>query len=129
MKLVARVTLAIFLLLTLSSAAIGYFAISKYQTSQVNLVDDSLDSKIKALVSTKEDPLTVAQYLAQVSAIPVSVEYVNESGTVTVLTVSGPNIPSMPPAALGGIARKYGGGQEESRWTDPIHRNPGHRRS
>ena len=100
MKLVVRVTLAIFLLLTLSSAAIGYFAISKYQTSQINLVDDSLDSKIKALMSTKEDPLTVAQYLAQVSAIPVSVEYVNESGTVTVLTVSGPNIPSMPPAAL-----------------------------
>ena len=105
MKLVARVTLAIFVFLTFSSAAIGYFAISKYQTSQVNLVDDSLDSKIKALVSTKEDPLTVAQYLAQVSAIPVSVEYVNESGTVTVLTVSGPNIPSLPPATLISKAR------------------------
>ena len=86
MKLVARVTLAIFLLLTISSAAIGYFAISKYQSSQINLVDDSLNSKIKALASTKEDPLTVAQYLAQVSAIPVSVEYVSDSGTVTVLT-------------------------------------------
>ena len=100
MKLVARVTLAIFLLLTISSAAIGYFAISKYQSSQINLVDDSLNSKIKALESTKEDPLTVAQYLAQVSAIPVSVEYVSDSGTVTVLTVIGPNIPSLPPASL-----------------------------
>ena len=100
MKLVARVTLAIFLLLTISSAAIGYFAISKYQSSQINLVDDSLNSKIKALDSTKEDPLTVAQYLAQVSAIPVSVEYVSDSGTVTVLTVIGPNIPSLPSASL-----------------------------
>ena len=100
MKLVARVTLAIFLLLTISSAAIGYFAISKYQSSQINLVDDSLNSKIKALESTKEDPLTVAQYLAQVSAIPVSVEYVSDSGTVTILTVIGPNIPSLPPASL-----------------------------
>jgi signal transduction histidine kinase len=100
MKLVARVTLAIFLLLTFASAAIGYFAISKYQTSQINLVDDSLDSKIKALVATKEDPLTVAQYLAQVSAIPVSVEYVTDTGTVTVLTVLGPNVPTLPPATL-----------------------------
>ena len=100
MKLVARVTLAIFLLLTISSAAIGYFAIAKYQSSQINLVDDSLNSKIKALESTKEDPLTVAQYLAQVSAIPVSVEYVSDSGTVTVLTVIGPNIPSLPSASL-----------------------------
>lgn len=102
MKLVARVTLAIFLLLilTISSAATGYFAISKYQSSQINLVDDSLNSKIKVLVATKEDPLTVAQYLAQVSAIPVSVEYVTDTGTVTVLTVTGPNIPSLPSTSL-----------------------------
>ena len=105
MRLVLRVTAAIFLLLTLSSAAIGYFAIAKYQSSQINLVDASLDAKIKALVSTKEDPLTVAQYLAQVSSIPVTVEYVTENGTVTVLTVSGPNIPKLPSTSLLAQAR------------------------
>jgi len=96
MRLVLRVTAAIFLLLTISSAAIGYFAITKYQSSQINLVDDSLNSKVKALVATKEDPLTVAQYLAQVSEIPITIEYVTESGLVTVLTVSGPALPKLP---------------------------------
>lgn len=100
MKLLLRVTVYIFLFITASSAAIGYFAITKYQSSQINLVDDSLESKIKALDTTKEDPLTVAQYLAQVSSIPVSVEYVTDTGTVTVLTVSGPNIPNLPSAAI-----------------------------
>ncbi len=99
MKLVFRVTLAIFLFLTISSTAIGYFAITKYQSSQINLVDESLNSKIRALVATKEDPLTVAQYLAQTSSIPVTVEYLTDTGMVTVLTVSGPDIPTTPSAS------------------------------
>ncbi len=105
MKLVLRVTVAIFLFLTISSVAIGYFAINKYQSSQINLVDDSLNSKIKALVTTKEDPLTVAQYLAQVSSIPVTVEYVTDTGMVTVLTVNGPPIPGLPSTAVQSLAR------------------------
>ena len=105
MKLVLRVTVSIFLFLTISSSAIGYFAISKYQSSQVNQVDDSLNAKIKALVTTKEDPLTVAQYLAQVSAIPVTVQFVTESNVVTDLTVSGPAIKTLPSDSLLSKAR------------------------
>lgn len=100
MKLVIRVTALIFLLLTISTSAIGYFAISKYKSSQINQVDDSLNSKIKALVSTKEDPLTVAQYLAQVSAIPVTVQFITEANRVTDLTVSGPSVDSLPSTTL-----------------------------
>lgn len=100
MKLVIRVTALIFLFLTVSTSAIGYFAISKYKSSQINQVDGSLNSKIKALVSTKEDPLTVAQYLAQVSAIPVTVQFITETNRVTELTVSGPSVDSLPTATL-----------------------------
>ena len=100
MKLVLRVTVSIFLFLTISSSAIGYFAITKYQSSQINLVDQSLDSKIRALVATKEDPLTVAQYLAQTSSIPVTVEYLTDTGMVTVLTVSGPDISTTPSTSV-----------------------------
>ena len=96
MRLVLRVTISIFLFITISSAAIGYFAITKYQSSQINLIDDSLNSKIKELAATKEDPLKVAQYLAQVSSIPVSIEYLSGTGLVTVLTVSGPSIVKVP---------------------------------
>ena len=95
-----RVTALIFLFLTVSTSAIGYFAISKYKSSQINQVDGSLNSKIKALVSTKEDPLTVAQYLAQVSAIPVTVQFITETNRVTELTVSGPSVDSLPTATL-----------------------------
>ncbi len=100
MKLVVRVTALIFLFLTVSTSAIGYFAISKYKSSQINQVDDSLNSKIRALVSTKEDPLTVAQYLAQVSAIPVTVQFITESNRVTDLTVAGPSVDTLPSATL-----------------------------
>lgn len=106
MRLVFRVTLAIFLFITASSIAIGYFAISKYQSSQIDLVDASLHSKIVALRATKEDPLTVAQYLAQVSSIPVTVEYLAQAGTVTELTEIGPSVPKMPSASLLLKARK-----------------------
>lgn len=96
MRLVLRVTISIFLFITISSAAIGYFAITKYQSSQINLIDDSLNSKIKELAATKEDSLKVAQYLAQVSSIPVTIEYLSGTGLVTVLTVSGPSIAKVP---------------------------------
>jgi len=96
MRLVLRVTISIFLFITISSAAIGYFAITKYQSSQINLIDDSLNSKIKELAATKEDSLKVAQYLAQVSSIPVTIEYLSGTGLVTVLTVSGPSIVKVP---------------------------------
>ena len=105
MKLVVRATVWIFLFLTISSSAIGYFAISKYQSSQINIIGDSLNGKIKALSSTSEDPLTVSQYLAQISDIPLTVEYISDTGTVTVLSVSGPNIPNLPPSALLNQAR------------------------
>ena len=100
MRLVLRVTVAIFLFVTVSSALIGYFAIAKYQTSQINRVDDSLDSNIKELDSTKEDPLKVAQYLAQVSSIPLTVEYLSDTGLVTVLTINGPDFSGLPNSAL-----------------------------
>ena len=105
MRLVLRVTIAIFLFVTISSAIIGYFAITKYQTSQINLVDDSLDSIIKGLDTTKEDPLKVAQYLAQVSSIPLTVEYLTETGLVTVLTINGPDFSGLPDSALLNQAR------------------------
>ena len=106
MRLVLRVTVAIFLFITASSIAIGYFAISKYQSSQIHLIDASLDSKIKALKATKEDPLTVATYLAQVSSIPVTVEYLAQGGLVSELTEIGPSVPKIPGSAVLLKARK-----------------------
>ena len=100
MRLVLRVTVAIFLFMTASSIAIGYFAISKYQSSQIHLIDASLNAKVKALKATKEDPLTVATYLAQVSSIPVTVEYLAQGGLVTELTEIGPSVPKIPDATL-----------------------------
>ena len=105
MKLVLRVTLAIFLFVTISSVMIGSFAIAKYRTSEINLLDDSLNSIVKELVGTKEDPLTVAQYLAQVSSIPVTIEYLTETGLVTVLTINGPSFPGLPNPTLLNKAR------------------------
>ena len=70
------------------------------------MIDASLDSKIKALKATKEDPLTVATYLAQVSSIPVTVEYLAQGGLVSELTEIGPSVPKIPGSAVLLKARK-----------------------
>ena len=105
MKLVLRVTAAIFIFLTISTSAVGFFAITKYESSQLNVIDDSLNTKVAALIKTKEDPLTVAQYLAQVSAIPVTIQFVSANRVVTDLTVGGPEVKTLPSASLISKAR------------------------
>ena len=95
MKLVVRVTATIFILLTVASASIGYFAIAKYKSSGYDQIDASLNSKVKAVRTSSEDSLTVSEYLAQVSAIPVTVEYLEGGAGATPLSESGPAMPSI----------------------------------
>jgi len=99
MKLLFRLTAFVFLVLTAATSTVGYFAINKYQSSQVATIDTSLETKIAALTSSNQDPLSVMQYLAQVSAIPVSAAYLTNAHDFIPLTAVGPTFTSAPSTA------------------------------
>ncbi len=99
MKLVRRLTFIVFIVTTLVSALIGGFAISQYQSNQISRLDSSLNDQILKLHSSKEDPLSVVQYLAQTSAIQFSATYIPSTNELDVITVQGEELAKVPTAA------------------------------
>ena len=96
MKLFVRLTAFVFLVLTVATSTVGYFAIHKYQSAQLATIDASLETKVAALTDSNQDPLSVVQYLAQVSAIPVSALYLTNAHDFIPLTVVGPDFSVQP---------------------------------
>jgi len=76
----------IFLILTISTAIIGLFAIDRYRSSEITRIDKSLQEKVHTLINTKQDPLSVAEYLAQISAIPLTAAYISGTHNLVPLT-------------------------------------------
>ena len=72
MKLSLRLTALMFVVLTIATSSIGFFAIAKYRSTEIGRIDQSLQAKITVLDHTQQDPLSVMQYLAQVSVLPVT---------------------------------------------------------
>ena len=99
MKLLYRLIALLFVLLTLSTSAIGYFALGRYHSSQIARIDQSLKSKVDALHDSTQDPLANIQYLAEVSAIPLTALYITESSGSSLLTSLGPTIRNRPTQA------------------------------
>ena len=96
MKLLIRLNLFLIVVLTASSSAIGYFAIERYQADQISRLDQSLASKVAALSARGQDPLTTVQYLAQVSAIPLTAAYLTNTNNFVILTDLGTDFEQTP---------------------------------
>ena len=107
MKLLIRLNLFLIVLLTASSSAIGYFAIERYQADQISRLDQSLASKVQALSVRGQDPLTTVQYLAQVSAIPLTAAYLTNTNNFVILTDLGTDFEQTPttPEIIAGLTR------------------------
>ncbi len=107
MKLLIRLNLFLIILLTASSSAIGYFAIERYQADQISRLDQSLASKVQALSVRGQDPLTTVQYLAQVSAIPLTAAYLTNTNNFVILTDLGTDFEQTPttPEIIAGLTR------------------------
>lgn len=76
MKLQTRLSLLISLIILIGSASIGLFAINTSYSSQLKVLDSTVDSAIKELRISKDDPLSLSTYLADQSILKFSVDYI-----------------------------------------------------
>ncbi len=79
MKLQTRLSLLVTTLILLTSTAIGYFAIATSYSSQLDTSDKVISEVIKELSITRDDPLSLSTYLADISNLKFSVAYITEN--------------------------------------------------
>ena len=96
MKLSLRLTALMFVVLTIATSSIGFFAIAKYRSTEIGRIDQSLQAKITVLDHTQQDPLSVMQYLAQVSVLPVTAAYITNTNDFNTLTFGGQDFLTRP---------------------------------
>lgn len=88
MKLQTRLTALVSALIIFISAAIGLFAISITENNEVGRVDSILASAVNQLSDTRDDPLSLALFLADQSDLKFTVSYISAARELTSLNQS-----------------------------------------
>ena len=96
MKLQTRLTALVSAIIILISAAIGLFAISITENSEVGRVDSILASAVNQLVDTQDDPLSLALLLADQSDLKFTVSYISAAREITSLNQSSGDLQGVP---------------------------------
>jgi signal transduction histidine kinase len=96
MKLQTRLTALVSAIIILISAAIGLFAISITEKSEVSRVDSILSSAINQLTDTQDDPLSLALLLADQSDLKFTVSYISAAREITALNQSSGDLEVIP---------------------------------
>ena len=115
MRLQTRLTALVSAIIILISAAIGLFAISLTENSEVGRVDSILSSAVNQLTDTKDDPLSLALLLADQSDLKFTVSYVSAAREITLLNQSSGDLQVTPinqdlsAALTNGVTLKNGG--------------------
>jgi signal transduction histidine kinase len=78
MKLQARLSLLVSLIILATSLAIGLFAITTSYSSRLSLLDSSVNQVADELSKSKDDPLSLSTYLADQSDQKFSVAYITQ---------------------------------------------------
>lgn len=76
MKLQTRLSLMMVVLISITSGAIGYFSVTNNYQSQVRNLDKSVSKIIQELKKSKDDPLFLSTYLAEISNVNIGIDYV-----------------------------------------------------
>ena len=96
MKLQTRLTALVSAIIILISAAIGLFAISITENNEVGRVDSILNSAVNQLVTTQDDPLSLALLLADQSDLKFTVSYISAAREITALNQSSGDLLGTP---------------------------------
>lgn len=96
MRLQTRLTALVSAIIILISAAIGLFAISITENNEVGRVDSILNSAFNQLVSTQDDPLSLALLLADQSDLKFTVSYISAAKEITALNQSSGDLLGVP---------------------------------
>ena len=96
MKLQTRLTALVSAIIILISAAIGLFAISITENSEVGRVDSILSIAVNQLAETKDEPLSLALLLADQSDLKFTVSYISAAREITALNQSSGDLQGVP---------------------------------
>lgn len=96
MKLQTRLTALVSAIIILISAAIGLFAISITENSEVGRVDSILSTTVNQVVETQDEPLSLALLLADQSDLKFTVSYISAVREITALNQSSGNLDGVP---------------------------------
>ncbi len=96
MKLQTRLTALVSAIIILISAAIGLFAISITENSEVGRVDSILSIAVNQLAETKDEPLSLALLLADQSDLKFTVSYISAAREITALNQSSGDLDGVP---------------------------------
>ena len=96
MKLQTRLTALVSAIIITISAAIGLFAISITESSEISRIDSILSSAVNQLVDTQDDPLSLALLLADQSDLKFTVSYISAARDVTSLNQSSGDLQGVP---------------------------------
>ena len=96
MRLQTRLTALVSAIIILISAAIGLFAISITENNEVGRVDSILNSAVNQLVTTQDDPLSLALLLADQSDLKFTVSYISAAREITALNQSSGDLLGVP---------------------------------
>ncbi len=96
MKLQTRLTALVSAIIILISAAIGLFAISITENSEIGRVDSILSTTVNQLVETKDEPLSLALLLADQSDLKFTVSYISAAREITALNQSSGDLDGVP---------------------------------
>ena len=75
MKLQTRLSLLVSVIILITSASIGYFALSTSYSGQLKILDSTISEVVKELSNSSDDPLSLSTYLADQSDQKFSVDY------------------------------------------------------
>ena len=96
MKLQTRLTALVSAIIILISAAIGLFAISITENSEISRVDSILSTTVNQLVETQDEPLSLALLLADQSDLKFTVSYISAAREITALNQSSGDLDGVP---------------------------------
>jgi len=96
MKLQTRLTALVSTIIILISTAIGLFAIIITEHNEIARVDTVLSNSINQLINSKDDPLSLALFLADQSDQKFTVSYISEVRDITSLNQSSGDLIKVP---------------------------------
>jgi signal transduction histidine kinase len=108
MKLQTRLSLLVSLIILVTSTAIGFFAITTSYNSQLKILDTAIGLAADELTNSKDDPLSLATYLADQSSQKFSVDYITEDRDLIPLYESNIELREVPSDELLSEATKTG---------------------
>jgi len=96
MKLQTRLTALVSAIIIFISAAIGLFAISITESSEISRIDSILSTAVNQIVSSDDDPLSLALLLADQSDLKFTVSYISAAREITALNQSSGDLTGVP---------------------------------